>query len=294
MLFFFTICSNDIKGGMGVNINMKPSVWSSYFIDLSPEDMVTAFSGKGWSYSELSDEHAANLLQRGNAEVVGKQFKGFAESQGLSFLQGHLWLSCDITASNRKEVIDILKNWLDLFHAIGIKNAVLHPGGRYMLNEGYGPQEILDVRVNSLRQLTEYIKDTDMFICLENLAGTAPDYDDLITIINAVGSPKLAICLDTGHANISRIDQVDFINKGKSHIRALHIADNEGATDQHMMPFGRGNVQWDKIVPALKKINYAGLFNLEIPGENRCPLEIRMIKLDYIKQLVSYMLENYK
>lgn len=76
MLFFFTSCPNDIRDGMGGNINMKPSVWSSYFIDLSPEDMVTAFSGKGWSYSELSDEHAAILIQRGKAEVMGKQFKG--------------------------------------------------------------------------------------------------------------------------------------------------------------------------------------------------------------------------
>lgn len=278
---------------MGVNTNMKPSVWSSYFIDLSPENMVTAFASKGWSYSELSDEHALLLLKRGKVEIIGKQFKEFAESQGLSFLQGHLWLGCDITAPNRKEVIDKLKNWLDLFNAIGIKNAVLHPGGKYMINEGFEPQEILDVRVNSLWELTEYIKDTDMFICLENIVGTAPGYNDLTTIINAVGSPKLAICLDTGHANISKIDQVDFINKGGSYIKALHIADNEGETDQHMMPFGRGNVQWDKIIPALKKINYPGLFNLEIPGENRCPLEIRMIKLDYIKQLISYMFENY-
>jgi len=273
---------------------MKPSVWSSYFIDLSPEDMVKAFSGKGWSYSELSDEHAAVLLKRGKPHIVGKQFREFAEEHGLSFMQGHLWLVCDITAPNRDEVIDILKDWLELFDAIGIKNAVLHPGGKYMINEGCHPDEILDVRVASLRRLLEYIKETDIYICLENLNSTAPGFDDLSRIIDAVGSPKLGICLDTGHANISGVDQVDFIKKGGPLIKALHIADNEGITDQHMMPFGRGNIQWDKIVPALKEINYSGLFNLEIPGENRCPLEIRMAKLDYIKHMICFMLEEFK
>ncbi|NMB95176.1 MAG: sugar phosphate isomerase/epimerase [Clostridiaceae bacterium] len=273
---------------------MKPSVWSSYFIDLSPEDMVMAFSSKGWIYSELSDEHAAVLLKRGKPDIVGKEFKEFAGEHGLSFLQGHLWLGCDITAPNRKEIIDVLKNWFELFNAIGIKYAVLHPGGRHMINEGCQPDEILNVRVDSLSRLIEYIKDTDMYICLENIDGTAPCYDELSRIINAVGTSKLGICLDTGHANISGIDQVEFIRKAGTQIKALHIADNEGTSDQHMMPYERGNIQWDRIVPALKEINYSGLFNLEIPGENRCPLEIRLAKLDYIKYMICFMLEDLK
>ena len=39
--------------------------------------------------------------------------------------------------------------------------------------------------------------------------------------------------LDTGHANISGIDQVEFIRKAGTQIKALHIADNEGTSDQH-------------------------------------------------------------
>jgi hypothetical protein len=49
---------------------IEPSVWSSYFIDLSPEEMVDTLSKKSWFKSELSDEHASTLLERGPREKI--------------------------------------------------------------------------------------------------------------------------------------------------------------------------------------------------------------------------------
>jgi sugar phosphate isomerase/epimerase len=54
---------------------MKSGVWSNYFFDLSPEEMVETFSSKGWYESELATEHASALLERGNPEIIGKQLK---------------------------------------------------------------------------------------------------------------------------------------------------------------------------------------------------------------------------
>lgn len=45
---------------------MKLSIWSSYYVDLSPEEMVCEFEKHGMQYSELSDEHAAELLKEGS------------------------------------------------------------------------------------------------------------------------------------------------------------------------------------------------------------------------------------
>ena len=57
------------------------------------------------------------------------------------------------------------------------------------------------------------------------------------------------------------------------------------------MPFGRGTVDFIGVVRALKEINYDGLFNLEIPGERHCPLEIRGYKIEYIKRMYEYLLD---
>jgi sugar phosphate isomerase/epimerase len=72
-------------------------------------------------------------------------------------------------------------------------------------------------------------------------------------------------------------------------LKALHIADNEGAYDQHLMPYGRGNIRWDRFMAALNERAYDGLFNFEIPGESTAPLEIKKAKLRYIKEMAEYM-----
>ena len=85
--------------------------------------------------------------------------------------------------------------------------------------------------------------------------------------------------------------QKDFILHVGSRLHALHIADNEGERDQHMMPYGRGNVDFECVIRALREINYEGLFNLEIPGERLAPLEIRGFKLEYIRKCYDYLMQ---
>ena len=75
-------------------------------------------------------------------------------------------------------------------------------------------------------------------------------------------------------------------------MKALHIADNQGETDQHMMPFGKGKVDIEAVVRALKEIGYQNLFNFEIPGERKCPLAVRGYKLQYLKQVYDYLMKN--
>ena len=80
--------------------------------------------------------------------------------------------------------------------------------------------------------------------------------------------------------------------KAGHRLHALHIADNEGKTDQHMMPYGRGNVDFAEVVAALREVDYHGLFNLEIPGERLAPLPVLGYKLEYIRKCYKYLMEN--
>jgi hypothetical protein len=42
----------------------------------------------------------------------------------------------------------------------------------------------------------------------------------------------------------------------------------------------------------LREVGYSGLFNFEVPGENRCPMTVREAKLDYARQLADYIIAN--
>lgn len=46
-------------------------------------------------------------------------------------------------------------------------------------------------------------------------------------------------------------------------IRAVHIHDNFGKVDDHLLPF-LGTVQWERVMPALRKAGYTGDLVLEV------------------------------
>jgi len=268
---------------------MQPGIWTSYLFETTPEEMVGAFAAKGWYHLELSTEHGRALLERGDPTGTGDAFRELAADQGVFFPQGHLWLTADITAPNQDEVVDELRQWLDLFVAAGVRAAVLHPSGVPKVRETRPPEAVLELQVKALRDLTGHVQGTDTTICLENVSA-APEAGDLLRIIEATGGEHLGICLDTGHLNMASGDQTGFIRAAGAHLQALHLADNEGQSDQHLMPYGKGTVDWPTVVHELRQLPYEALFNLEIPGENRAPLNVRLAKLDYVKELLRLLL----
>jgi len=274
---------------------MKYGVWS-YYYRLPAEEMVVAFAQKGWLTPELSSEHGEELFGRGDPAEVGARFKAFADSHGVTFPQGHLWLGADIAGKKWESVVETLKGWLDLFYAIGIKACVLHAGGGWMRKNGASEDEIDAANVRAIKLLCEHIKGRDIYICLENLIQSYPFAGDLLRLIHAADSPQLKICLDTGHLNINKGKQSDFIRESGSRLKALHIHENEGEHDQHMMPYGKGTVDWDDTMSALAALDepYDGLFNFEIPGESGKPDEILDAKLDYLRVVAGYMLRGLK
>lgn len=268
---------------------MKISLWSSYLKELSPEKMVDTFREHGYECTEFSDEHGKVLLENGKPAKVGKDLLDYAENRGFSFPQGHLWLSADIVdpdPGNRERTIDDLKQWLDLFGALEIKAGVLHPGGYKARSEGWSEEKISDIRTASLKILADFQKNCPTTITMENCG---EDVCALLKIVDSVDSDKIAVCLDTGHLNLIDGEQGEFIRKCGDKLQALHIADNLGKDDNHMLPYSAGTVDWNDVMTALKEIQYDGLFNFEVPGERNCPPEFRLLKMDYILKLGEFM-----
>ena len=280
-------------------MNIPYSIWSSYFSDLTPEAAVDELVKAGFSCTEFSDEHGAVLLDRvsgipNGPEKAGSELKRYADDKGFTFPQGHLFLKVDLCSD---EAVDVLKRWLDLFVALDIRAGVLHAAGGIELS----PEARFDRWVRALTALTDHLKGTNMSIALENLrhANGTNSAEDILTLIDAVGSDHLGICLDTGHLNLTRsqslvpYSQSEFIRRAGKKLIALHIADNDTSRDQHILPFSTGNVDWKDVMTGLREVNYQGLFNLEIPGERvHCPLTLRRAKLPYIHAMCREMLSD--
>jgi len=268
-------------------MNAKLSIWSQYYYEMTPEEAVDEFIRNGLSCCELSDEHGAMLLSRSDdVTAVGTQFAQYLQARNFEISQGHLWLSCKIVSD--ETALARLFRWVDLYAAIGIRNMVLHCDS--MQDSALSNEEKLWCNIEKFRLLAAHIEGRDIMICLENLRGIVTNVDELLFVIEQVGSEQFGICLDTGHLNLTEKDQQAFIRKAGKKLHALHIADNEGERDQHMMMFTRGQVNFAEVVTALREVDYHGLFNLEIPGESRIPLPLRNAKIQYIKACYDYLM----
>jgi sugar phosphate isomerase/epimerase len=148
--------------------------------------------------------------------------------------------------------------------------------------------------MQALERVLAYAKGGVTTLCLENLSPGSGvcDCADFDRIFATCGPTGLGICLDTGHANLAGVDSAAFVRAAGGRLKALHIADNLGTQDNHMLPYGAGTVAWPGVMRALRETGYNGLFNFEVPGENRCPAGLRLKKLAYARELAERMIAH--
>lgn len=156
-----------------------------------------------------------------------------------------------------------------------------------------------------LGQLLKTAERTGVGIAIENCADIPPPQRgfrraygstpaELIELVDALGSELVGICWDTGHAHIQRLKQGEALRAIGKRLKATHIQDNNGESDQHLLPF-YGTIDWREVVGALYEIGYEGDFTYEIHNFVRpLPDPLRDEALRYAKKVGSYLLDNFK
>ncbi|MDP6505490.1 MAG: TIM barrel protein, partial [Planctomycetota bacterium] len=86
---------------------------------------------------------------------------------------------------------------------------------------------------------------------------------ELRELVDGFQSSRVGVCWDTGHAHMQGLEQGGELRTLGERLKMLHIQDNNGKTDQHLLPF-MGTVDWKDIMDALYDINYAGDFTYEV------------------------------
>jgi protein FrlC len=81
--------------------------------------------------------------------------------------------------------------------------------------------------------------------------------DDALQMIKELASSRVKIIYDTAQQNISYRNFMDDIRKAGKHLCYVHGADNDGIHWTHEA-LGKGTVDWEGIVIALKEIGFNG------------------------------------
>jgi len=80
---------------------------------------------------------------------------------------------------------------------------------------------------------------------------------DLKSLLDQVNHPFVGAMYDTHHANMEEKSQSGAIKTIQSHLRHVHISENDRGTP------GQGQIDWDDVFTALKEVRYDGWITIE-------------------------------
>jgi sugar phosphate isomerase/epimerase len=221
------------------------------------------------------------------------EMKNIAQSFGAVFNQAHapfphvLKTDLHFNSEENREAHECVRESIRIAGELGCERIIVHP----IYFKDTAPEENTEKNIELFRDLIDLARECRVQIAIENMWGRHRDINSKIIpnvastgrafadFIDAFhkefGNNSVTACLDVGHANMVGVDPADSIRTlGREHLGALHIHDNFGLRDLHLLPY-TGAIKWDTITDALAEINYDGDMTLEIVGYvARLPLDM--------------------
>ena len=201
------------------------------------------------------------------------QMRGWMESRGLALNSIHAHFEqrqpgsdlADPDEAQRQESVALYRSGLAALARLGGDILVTHHIA--IPEPDQEPKAYARRRgafVASLSELAATAADLGVRLAIENVpSGWRADVRSLMALIEDAGaSPAVGVCLDTGHRHLGG-DNPAAIRTLGSKLITLHIHDNHGQRDEHIMPLD-GTINWPPVVAALRAIDYPGVFMYEI------------------------------
>lgn len=224
-------------------------------------------------YGMVNTEDGFYLLSGASLDAAIQEEKTLAAAANVEIWQVHgpwRWPARDFTEEDREERLEKMIRSIRITAKLGCKNWVVHPIMPFGIEEidSDFAEKTWEINVDFMRKLLEVARSEDVVICLENMP--MPRFslgspEAILRFVREMNDEHFKICLDTGHVAVFPALSVgDEIRRLGSEIRVLHIHDNGGQRDEHLLP-GRGVIDWEDTVLALRQIGFDGVFSLE-PG----------------------------
>ena len=162
--------------------------------------------------------------------------------------------------------------------ALGCDYMVIHPLMPFGTGGDGDREAYFDINRRHFTGLLKIARDEGVTICLENMP--MPDLPlgktgDVLSFVEELSGPNFRICLDTGHCAVCGESPAQAVRAiGREYLAALHVHDNDGRRDLHMLPW-RGVIDWADFRAALHEIGFDGALSLETHIPSKLPDPLR-------------------
>ncbi len=271
--------SLGIRTGSGESVSIiVPTRYYGYRTDniKYPLTSVPDFlADAGFDGADLSLELLAGLEEFDNDDgwrSVVYRFGNRAAARGLSLPMCHLpfYMPDPSNTPAMTNFIRTLKSGIRAAALLEIPDAVIHP---IVWHSSRRSREAwFSENLEFLSPLCDLAERYGVHLCIENMVGRpyADHPDETVFGCRAAEVMALAerlgtgVCWDFGHANLSGLCQSVELERLRGRLRCLHIHDNDGFHDAHLIPGNhpcRTSVDWDDAVEGLRLADFLATGN---------------------------------
>ena len=241
-------------------------------------------------------------LARDNWETWTHNLRKLSDSLGVSFIQSHGLIATgsilDINGKPRHPKYDeYIRRSIIASEILGVNWMVLHPE-MWPDSDGHADyKKSFRYNLDFFAKWGEIATRHNVGIAVENM-GNSPGgimrycvrAEELIELVDTLNDPMIKICIDTGHAHLSRFSVPDYIRTVGNRLRATHIDDNHQNKDEHFAPF-QGTIPWRDVMQALREVECDFDFTFEIQHLTSCfPAAVQAPLVKFSYTLGEYLL----
>ncbi len=179
-----------------------------------------------------------------------KALKRRADEAGVVYTHAH--------APGEADAGDVIHRSIRAASVLGAGYLVIHPVWRN--SEGgiiENKKEFISVNTQLIRALLPEAEEYGVVLLSENILwGASADPRIIADLVKEVGSDWFGWCFDVGHAHCCGYEP-KVLKKCSVVPMSLHIQDNDGSGDQHLIP-GDGSIDLNAMIETLNELGYLG------------------------------------
>ncbi len=231
------------------------------------EERIRHVHDAGFRYVDLSLYGTSDMREFLQPDWMekAKKLKEFTENLGMTFVQAHSLGGNPLSRDAKwEELLTSTIRSIEVCGILGIPSTVVHAG--WMAD--IGREEYYERNLDFYRLLYPAMEKNGVNVLIENStkANMGANYyfldgADMKEFLQYANHPLLHACWDTGHANVEGHQYDDIVALGED-LYALHINDNRGHMDEHMLPY-TGTMCMDEVMLGLRDIGYKRYFTFE-------------------------------
>lgn len=225
-------------------------------------DEIALFADLGFEFIDLTLEPEETYSATIDVKKISRAIRS-AKLEAVGHTAWYLPVASPFPELREMAVKELLR-CLRVSSDLGVTKMNMHPYTKVSL---HSEEWVIAQNVEALAKLVDLGNRLGVKVMLENMPNFS-HASQLRPIMDAV--PDACLLLDVGHANLNspfnRSEEL-LANFG-DRLGHVHVSDNRGGHDDMHLPLGVGNVNWLKIVRALKNVGFDDTITVEVFGDD--------------------------